>query len=83
MKSLTRDELKQLIDKYLFPIPEVQAWNKPKSRHQEHVFVSRYYKPSPDDDFIDLDALARNITISVIREAIADSSETHVGWRDL
>lgn len=51
----------------------VANWNKPKSGHQqEYVFSSRYDSPAPDGDFIDLDALHRNVARSVWRECSND-----------
>lgn len=41
--------------------PTVKAWNVPKKGDHQMVFVSRFETPTPDHDFIDLDALARNI----------------------
>jgi len=41
--------------------PTIQAWNIPKKGKHQTVFVSRFDTPNPDYDFIDLDALARNI----------------------
>ena len=45
-------------------IPEVMALNTPKSGHTSNIFVSRFDTgPSnPDDNFIDIVALAQNIT---------------------
>lgn len=51
-------------------IPELLAWNKPKSRHSDpFVFSSRYDQPAADDDFIDLHALWRNTATSLWSEA--------------
>jgi len=39
------------------------AWNTPSSKHKAPVvFVSRYDTPRQEDDFIDLDALLRNVS---------------------
>lgn len=45
-------------------------WNEPKDGSKtEIVFVSRYSnKPNPDSDFIDLDALLRNVCIEIRNE---------------
>jgi len=41
----------------------LEAWNTPKSRHgAQIVFSSRYGGPAPEDDFIDIDALWRNVS---------------------
>jgi hypothetical protein len=45
--------------------PSILAWNKPKLGQHMVVFTSRYDRPNPDYDFIDLDALARNVAHSV------------------
>lgn len=45
--------------------PAILAWNKPKKGNYPTLFVSRHARPAPDDDFIDLDALARNIAHSI------------------
>lgn len=37
-------------------------WNKPRKGKHTMVFSSRYFGPKPEYDFIDLDALATNIT---------------------
>jgi len=41
--------------------PTIQAWNIPRIGKHETVFVTRHDVPQPDDDFIDLDVLARNV----------------------
>lgn len=42
------------------------SWNKPKKGGVEIVFSSRYSSgPDPDYDFIDLDALLRNVCIDI------------------
>lgn len=52
----------------LLIIPQVQAWNERKNGNNSPFgFCSRYDKPNPDDDFIDLDALIWNIARSCIQ----------------
>lgn len=46
----------------------IVTWNRSKSGHSDMVFVSRYGGPKADDDFIDLDALARNVVMTLWRE---------------
>lgn len=47
---------------YLLQIPEFVAWNKRKNGNKApYGFVSAYDQPDPDNDFIDLDALIRNV----------------------
>ena len=42
-----------------------KAWNTPKSGHNENVFTSRYHSVKPEHDFIDIDALFRNVSRAV------------------
>ena len=49
--------------------PTIFGWNKPKKGSHTVVFCSRYSQPSPDCDFIDLDALARNVAYLVTLES--------------
>ena len=52
----------------------IQSWNIPKSGEAPpYLFVTRYSKLEPDIDFIDLDAMARNITHSVWLEVCYDN----------
>lgn len=44
-------------------VEEIIAWNQRKNGRDGPAFVSRYSEPHPDNDFIDLDALARNIAM--------------------
>lgn len=47
-----------------------KEWNKPRSGHtQQIVASSRYWGPKPADDFIDIDALLRNVAMGVWRAA--------------
>lgn len=53
-------------------VPQIVDWGKPKSAKDDTVmvFVSRYEKPHPDDDSIDLDALARNVAKDLWSDAV-------------
>lgn len=63
----SRVNLVSCLDKCLFTIPQVMAWNDRKNGRQSPLgFLSRYDKPNPDDDFIDLDALKNNIVRSCL-----------------
>ena len=65
------DCINNVIDQFLEKrIPEFLAWNERKNGNQlEYKFLDRYSKDdNPDDDFIDLDALIRNVANSIIRE---------------
>lgn len=46
--------------------PTIIAWNSPKDgSNPEFVAYSRFGNPAPDQDIIDLDALARNMAHSI------------------
>lgn len=69
VKLLSPHEVHDFIDTLLKEVPEIEELNTPKSRHNGLLFVTRDSAVNnPDDDFIDLDALARNIANSVIAE---------------
>jgi hypothetical protein len=60
--SCDRFKLSGLLDRHLFAQETVQTWNSRKNGNTSPFgFSSRYDKPSPDNDFIDLDALKGNI----------------------
>lgn len=71
---VTFNDTKQLVgflNVQLKSIPELAAWNERKNGNQApYAFVSRYDSPSPDDDFIDLDALIRNVANEIIGEQL-------------
>lgn len=70
-------ELEDLLREVLTQIPEFEAWNEPRSGHgAQFLHTSRYDNPKADDDFIDLDALFRNMVLSVASE----ETEGHVAW---
>lgn len=60
--------LERYIRGKLVSIPQFCDWNRPKSGHMQNVAVSRWGKPHPDHDFIDLDALIRNVSMGIARE---------------
>jgi hypothetical protein len=60
----TQREIEDLLEKYLFPLPEVQAWNRPKIEVEQYLEYDP--TPTPDHDFIDLYALARNVAMGLI-----------------
>lgn len=68
-KSLTYNEIKELLKENLFKIPEFTLWNERKNGNQcEYQFISRYSSDvDPDNDFIDLDALIRNVANEIVR----------------
>jgi hypothetical protein len=55
--------------------PLIEAWNHPKIGNHEYVFVSRYDAPKPDYDFIDLDALVRNVAHDLTLWAQVDHAQ--------
>lgn len=66
--SADRDSLNMLLRATLLQHPQVHQWNERKNGNESpYGFVSRYNKPNPDDDFIDLDALVGNIVRSCIK----------------
>jgi hypothetical protein len=66
----TCDSLKTKIETAIAKSLTVVGWNKPKIGDHKMGFVDRYNQPKPDCDFIDLDALARNISHSVWLEIL-------------
>ena len=66
-----RTNLESILENHLFSIPQVLLWNERKNGNNSSFgFVSRYDKPTPDDDFIDLYALRMNIVKSCMDEAL-------------
>lgn len=62
LKEWTRDDFEDFVYGFVYGTPEVISWNTPNSGRQGHSFVSAFGPmQSPEDDFIDLDALIRNI----------------------
>lgn len=54
----------------------IMNWNNRKSGAKGPGFVTRYSKPDPDNDFIDIDALVRNIVHDIVLEhAIHDAQD--------
>lgn len=51
-------------------VPEILAWNMRKNGREGMGFSSRYDQPHPDDDFIDLHALARNMAMGAWADAV-------------
>lgn len=64
-------ELKDKLEAVFQEIPEIAAWNVRRNGREGIGFSSRYDQPEPDDDFIDLGALANNVA----RSAWADACE--------
>ena len=68
-KELNYTELSNICIDFIQKVPEVVSWNERKNGNKsEYSFVSRYDSPHPDNDFIDLHALSRNITNQIFFE---------------
>jgi hypothetical protein len=61
--------LREALDQILPTIPAIAAWNERKNGREGNGFSSRFEQPEPDDDFIDLGALANNIARSLWADA--------------
>jgi hypothetical protein len=69
-----QDELYRLLAQIGEQIPELLAWNERKNGNAAPIgFVSRYGRPDPDNDFIDLYALWSNVARSVAAEERANA----------
>lgn len=69
IKKLTGDEIERALLKQFEHVPQIMAWNEPRSGHDRpFVACSRYDEPPPDDDIIDLGALARNVKHTLLLE---------------
>jgi hypothetical protein len=78
MAKFTFFELEEFLDLEIKSNGYFSDWNKPKTRNEVNgeekmgLPVCRYSNIDPDYDFIDLDALVRNIAGSVINEVISN-----------
>lgn len=76
-----RFTLEAFIHRHLAEIPEYVAWNDRKNGNDAPMkFISRYDgHTNPDDDFIDLDALERNIATEITKEGgiLTQEETTH------
>jgi hypothetical protein len=71
VKDFTQKELNDFINSDTFEnIPEIEILNHRKNGRDGMGFASRHDRPTADDDFIDLSALARNITYMMMRNQI-------------
>lgn len=82
--ELSYNEIRELLQE-LKEIPEFVAWNERKNGNQsQYKFTSRYdSEGNPDDDFIDLDALIRNVANSIVREGTERSIPEILGEPEL
>lgn len=62
--------LEAFLHRCLAQIPEYVAWNDRKNGNESSMqFTSRYDTGSdPDDDFIDLEALERNVAVEISKD---------------
>jgi hypothetical protein len=75
MRMATQHELTLFVHRFVHNDPDVQAWNQPRSGHTAaFIVVSRYDRPAPDDDIIDLDALTRNVCRTTWEEQARDAA---------
>lgn len=71
--TFSYDELSEFISEENFEkVPQILELNNRKNGRDGMGFIGRYSKPDPDDDFIDLCSLARNIFFSLCREEIVE-----------
>jgi hypothetical protein len=60
--------LEAFIERFLRQIPEYLAWNERKNGNASpYQFTDRFSKENPDNDFIDLEALERNVAVEIAR----------------
>jgi hypothetical protein len=72
MTIVPLNDLTVKLEPILWGIPEIAAWNERRNGRDGDGYTGRYSYPSdPDDDFIDIDALARNITCQFVDDAEA------------
>lgn len=75
MAQFDRMGLLRLLQTFLMDIPEFEKWNERKNGNKApYQFISAHTPlPDPDDDFIDLGALAGNVVRDVMRECERDN----------
>lgn len=62
-------DLERYLEETLLPIPEVAAWNERRNGRDGPGFVAAFMaRPDPDDDFVDLHALIRNVAMGIARD---------------
>ena len=74
-------DLRAYVSETIDQIPEIRDWNlsqveiergvkvDDETRPVGFAFASRYDQPKPEYDFIDIDALKQNVTLSLKRDA--------------
>lgn len=74
MCELDLRTLTEKLNPILESIPHIMALNERKNGRNGHGFCSRYTKePDPDDDFIDIEAVAQNICCDFAQRADAEA----------
>ena len=73
MANVSLATMTETINKVLESMPDVMALNERKNGKEGWGFSSRFSKkPDPDDDFIDIMAVAQNITCEFAERADAE-----------
>jgi len=74
MVKVSIKDMRTKINKVLESMPDVMALNERKNGREGHSFTCRYSKkPDPNDDFIDIMAVAQNITCEFAERADAQA----------
>jgi len=74
MVEISLNSLTEKVYKLLEGVPEIMLLNERKNKREGHGFTDRYSsKPDPDDDFIDIMAVAQNITCEFATDADAEA----------
>lgn len=77
LMKLTLKQLDVLLEKCFDEMKILEVWNTPKIIGSDYlrgwVAVSRYWDVDPDRDFIDIDALRRNIVMELTKIACLDA----------
>jgi len=70
-KFTTINEVEFFASEHLRAIPEYMAWNERKNGNDAPLsFISAYDGPrDPDNDFIDLGALERNVAMHIVQQS--------------
>lgn len=71
----SQDEIEECLQEITEQIPEFMLWNERKNGRDGMGFSSRYDQPTPDDDFIDLHALWRNVAMSLWKDNATESAD--------
>jgi len=68
-KFIKKNEFHKWFFNIITQIPEVIKWNEPKNGNKTlFVFCSRYDRPKPEDDIVDLSALVNNVKLQLIKD---------------